>query len=244
MALTRKVRIRLRPSMTKSAQNAEHNSPSMGKPFFVRAVDPNLLSDWVATDLREAGKARLAAITRNSVLLCRNNPTQGPPDVFAVAETIRFPLAHTTMYAELRNATILCPYGWLQQHLFLIIPNAHAHTGLEQHAFSESRALFGLLDRCIFPNCARCRQSALCLAGHMVFSTITTVIPDNAPSRTWGRLRTGAIVESLPIILGGITVRLSRPVITPVLDGPSVEVWAVRWTTGRSKGVSIEYVRE
>lgn len=240
MALTRKIQVRSQPSMIESAQSVEHNSPRMGKPFFARAVDPNLLSDWVATDLRESGKARLAAITRNSVLLCKNTPTQGLPEVFAVAETIHFPLAHTTMFAELRNATILNSDDWLPPHLFLIIPNAHAHAGLEQHAFSESRALFGLLDRCIFPNCARCRQSALCLAGHMVFSTITLVTPGSLKLR-WGNLRTGAIIEALPLVLRTNTVSLSRPVITPVLDRPSIEVWAVRWPT---RGVSIEYVRE
>lgn len=243
MALTRKIRVRSQLSMATNAQNAERSSQSTDESFSVHTVDPNLLSDWVVTNLQKEGKAHLATITRNSVLLCKNDQPHGPPEIFAVAETVHFPFVHTALYAELRNVTILDPH-WLQQHLFLIIPNSHVHKGLEQHAFAESHALFGLLDRCVFPNCTYCRQSSLCLTGHMVFSTATTVTPHNAQLSKWARILTGEILETLPVILTTTTVHLRRPVITSVLDGPSVEVWAVCQITDQNKNILIAYTRK
>lgn len=245
MALTKRIQVRSQTSMTENVQSADRNSPSTGKPFFVRAADPNHLSEWVANELRESGRARLTELTRNSILLCQNNPQHGPPEVVAVANSISFPLDHTMLYCCLNDAVVLDPHNLqFQQHLFLIIPNAHAHTKVEQYAFSESRALFGLLDRCIYPNCARCRQSALCLSGNMVFSTITCVTLDSsARAIPWTHIGIGDIVESLPVLMATSAVHLSRPVITPTLDGPGIEIWAVRAPVGRTKGVSIEYAR-
>jgi hypothetical protein len=246
MAFQKTLQLNWHPSMNTSAPSAIRLSKSMEASGFVRGVALSHLNPELRVELREAGRVRLTTLTRSSILVVGTSEDITNSTLVAAADSVIRPCVAALGSYHLRLG------GWVQlsnldfHRYFVLFPNSRQCPCTEELLSLVpgvtpgcAKALHGLVDRCVYPNCVGCRQSALCVTDGMVFSVsgeLRVRDPQGASGAT-----VGARLEQHQVTCRDFRAH-SRPFVQKTLDGSGVDIWAVL-SYKRSKFVRIEYAR-
>jgi hypothetical protein len=238
--------------MNASAQSAVPHSKSMEASGFVRGVALSHLSPELREELREAGRVRLTTLTRSSVLVVGTSEGITNSTLVAAADSVTYRKRRNALNHRSPDLALNC---WVQlstqdfYQYFILFPNTHQCPCTEELLSYVpgitpgcAKALHGLVDRCVYPDCAECKQSALCLSDGMVFSVSGQLAHRLLPADVTNlEVPIGTRVEQHPILCTYYRAH-SHPFVQKTLDGSGVDIWAVL-SYKRSKFVRIEYTR-
>jgi len=257
MAFQKTLQLNWHPSMNTNAPSAIRLSKSMEASGFVRGVALSHLSPELRVELREAGRVRLTTLTRSSILVVGTSGDITDSALVAAADsvTVRNP-SRPRLRPRLRLGNPdLTLNSWVQlsnrdfPHYYILFPNTHQCPCVEELlsyvpgvTAGCAKALHGLVDRCVYPDCSGCRQSALCLSDGMVFSVSGLLVSRMLPTDENRDLFIGTRVQEHPILCANYYRAHNRPFVQKTLDGSGVDIWAVL-SYKRSKFVRIEYAR-
>jgi len=227
--------------MDRLAPDAEAPLVIMAPSFYVHSVARSRLSLPVRDELRSQETARIAEIHRNSILLCERAPIGRAMLLIAIAERGVEHVGMTNTYT-IHNLVIVgkpCPPSRV---FTVVVPNSHRHTFIRKLVYRQNTeaALFGLLDRCIYPDCALYRLSAVCLTGRVpVAAALDGIIPSYDVA-----LNTFCVGDAHPhlTIDLGEPRYLYQPLLPREFQASGIVVRAIQ-TSDRAKHVRIEYVR-
>jgi hypothetical protein len=229
--------------MEKLVPGAEAPLVVMAPSFYVHSVARNRLSPPMRDELRSQNAAPIAEIHRNSILLCEKAPAGKAALLIAVAERgTEHVHSLVSDIQTLHNLVIVGRPSVPSRVLTVVVPNSHRHVFIRTLVYRHNTetALFGLFDRCIYPDCALCRLSAVCLTGTVpVAAAFDGIVPSYDAA-----LDTFHVGDAHPHLTIDLSAPryLYQPLLPREFQDRGILVRAVQ-TSSRVKHVQIEYVR-
>lgn len=243
MVSTRGSRVNSHPMAPQPAHVVDRPRISMDPSFSAHPVALSRLNTVVQEETLLLGRTPLAEIRRNDSLLTRGGVRGDEWNILAVANVPSPAFPDPYFFNELM---VIGDTTHVNTSTFvhLITPNSRTNSWLTTtSAFAGSNApLFGMLDRCVYPDCVQCSQSAMCVAGHMVFAVQTRLTTNEweAPLLSY---KIGDVRNRLNFSMSGWQTLLTRPFFPLEFLNTGLTVTAKRLGPPNDHEVEIEFTR-
>lgn len=243
MVSTRGSRVNSHPMAPQLARNVVRPPSSMDPSFSAHRVGLSRLNTAIQEETLLLGKTPLAEIRRNDSVLTRGGVRGDAWNILATANVPSPAFPDPYFFNDLVVIGDTTHVN-TSTFLYLITPNSRTNSWLTTtSAFAGSNApLFGMLDRCVYPDCLQCTQSAMCVAGHMVFA-VQTRLSTNEWEAPLCSYKIGDTRNKLNFSMSGWQTLLTRPYFPLEFLNSGMLVTAKRLGPPQEHEVEIEFTR-